>query len=156
MIIDWINHRYATQIAEDDLVSIKDFSLLWNIFEATVCDTYYTPEKVFDKLDQNNIDITEFKSNLDYFRNRYVEKENFNNRYYFLNFRRNDREDIVQKVLKGELSTKNETILAIVIIVYRFRCNLFHGNKDIREINDQRENFEQANDFLMKLLNLFY
>ena len=156
MTIDWINHRYATQIAEDDLMSIKDFSLFWNIFEATVCDTYYTHSKVSLKLADLNLNVTEFQNNLAYFQNRYVENSDLNNRYSFLHFRDNDNEEIVRKVLLGNTTTSNEKILAIVIIVYRFRCNLFHGNKDIREINYQRENFEQANDFLMKLLNHFY
>ena len=33
--------------------------------------------------------------------------------------------------------------------------NLFHGEKDITVIDQQKDNFDNANSFLMKLLNYF-
>jgi hypothetical protein len=44
-------------------------------------------------------------------------------------------------------------ILAISIIIYRYRNNLFHGIKDIPKIDAQIENFKNANSFLISFLD---
>lgn len=32
-MIEWINNKFGTNFTENDLASIKDFALAWNIFE---------------------------------------------------------------------------------------------------------------------------
>lgn len=49
----------------------------------------------------------------------------------------------------------NDIILALIIIAYRFRNIFFHGVKDIQVIEEQRENFENANAILKMVLNRF-
>jgi hypothetical protein len=72
-----------------------------------------------------------------------------------LHFRGNDRRDFVKQVLLANNNTVQDMALAMSIIVYRFRNNLFHGIKEIQVINEQRTNFEQANSFLKSLLNYY-
>jgi len=43
-------------------------------------------------------------------------------------------------------------VAALLIVVYRLRNNLFHGEKWAYEMKDQRSNFEQANEVLMKAM----
>jgi hypothetical protein len=34
---EWLNKRFAVDPADQDLSSVKEFSLYWNLFEYTVC-----------------------------------------------------------------------------------------------------------------------
>ena len=43
-------------------------------------------------------------------------------------------------------------MLALLMIVWRLRNNLFHGAKWAYGLRDQRENFTHANSVLMRLL----
>lgn len=152
---EWINDRFGTNFIEADLSSVKDFSLIWNVFENVVCQKNFSIVRTLEGLENRIIDSAEFNSYLQYFQNRYVSNGTFTNRFQYLHFRPNDRRNLVEEVLLGNNTNNNEIILALVIIVYRYRNNLFHGIKRIQEIDRQRENFENANGVLKTLLNHF-
>jgi uncharacterized membrane protein YecN with MAPEG domain len=52
-------------------------------------------------------------------------------------------------VLKGNETSSEKVLLAILIIVFRYRNNLFHGEKSIYKLQNQIDNFRNANQFLM-------
>ncbi|MFH6958921.1 hypothetical protein ACHRV1_16095 [Flavobacterium aquidurense] len=152
---EWINDRFGTNFSEVDLSSVKDFSLIWNVFENVVCQNNFSIARTEEVIKNSLIDSTEFNSYLEYFKNRYVSNGTFTNRFQYLHFRNNDRRNLVEDVLLGNNTKNNDIILALLIIVYRYRNNLFHGIKRIQEIDKQRENFENANGVLKTLLNHF-
>lgn len=152
---EWINKRFGLSLREKDLKSVRDFSLIWNIFEATVCETNFSIARVEQALENRKFDQAEFEPVLAYFKNRYVTNNAVNQRFQQLHFRRNDRGPFVEEVLLGRIKEAKQVILALSIIIYRFRNNLFHGLKSIREIDQQNRNFENANDFLKTLLDYF-
>lgn len=152
---EWINDRFGTNFSEVDLSSVKDFSLIWNVFENVVCQNNFSISRTEEVIKNSLIDSTEFNSYLEYFKNRYVSNGTFTNRFQYLHFRNNDRRNLVEDVLLGNNTKNNDIILALLIIVYRYRNNLFHGIKRIQEIDKQRENFENANGVLKTLLNHF-
>ncbi|WPU99070.1 hypothetical protein SNE26_23950 [Mucilaginibacter sp. cycad4] len=154
-MINWINNRFGTNFKEAEIESIKDFSLIWNIFERYVCNNNFTIDRAENEISVKKIDIAKFQTHLDYFKSRYTENGNVNHRFAHLNFRANDRQQLVNDVLLGGVAKPNQVILALVIIVYRYRNNLFHGIKDIQLIDQQNENFEIANSFLTTLLDYF-
>jgi hypothetical protein len=55
-------------------------------------------------------------------------------------------------VLEGTNNQSADSVAALLIVVYRLRNNLFHGEKWAYEMKDQRSNFEQANEVLMKAM----
>ncbi len=152
-MLDWINNRFGTAFTNADLESVKDFSLIWNIFERYVCNSNFNIAHVEAQIKVKQFDLAHFQEHLDYFKNRYFENGNVNNRFANLNFRANDRKDLVRDVLNGTITTQHEIILALLIIVYRYRNNLFHGIKDIQLIDQQNENFKISNSFLIKLMD---
>lgn len=152
---EWINDRFGTNFSEVDLSSVKDFSLIWNVFENVVCQNNFSIARTEEVIKNSLIDSTEFNSYLEYFKNRYVSNGTFTNRFQYLHFRNNDRRNLVEDILLGNNTKNNDIILALLIIVYRYRNNLFHGIKRIQEIDKQRENFENANGVLKTLLNHF-
>jgi len=52
----------------------------------------------------------------------------------------------------SDISKENESIGCLVII-YRLRNNLFHGDKWSYNLQGQYENFTKANEFLMALMD---
>jgi len=152
---DWINQRFGTNFTEEDLLNVKNFALIWNVFESTTCANNFTINRIEQRIEERNIDIDIFAETIAYFKDRYVTNGTFNERFAHLNFRANDRQPLVEDVLLEFNTTPNDVILAIIIIVYRFRNNLFHGNKNIQEIDGQNENFLNANAFLSRLIDNF-
>jgi len=151
----WLNNKFGTNFGEDDLKNIKDFSLIWNVFEDNVCGNNFSIQRLQQDLVNRNIDVNLFANHLTYFKNRYIKNGTFTNRFHFLNFRPNDSQQLVEAVLLGTDTNPNNIILAIAIIVYRFRNNLFHGLKEVQYIDQQNENFEMANNFLTTLIDNF-
>ena len=65
-----------------------------------------------------------------------------------LNLRDEDK-PLVEAVLNGNEISPEKVLLAILMIVYRYRNNLFHGEKSIRDLPNQIDNFRNANQLLM-------
>jgi hypothetical protein len=152
---EWINNRFGTNFSENDLSSVKDFSLLWNVFENIVCDNNCSVNRLSERLNPIVFDLAEFENNLNYFKNRYISDGETNERFNHLNFRNSDRRELVADVLLGNNNDNSENILALAIIVYRLRNNLFHGLKQMEFIDQQKENFDNANMVLTAILRHF-
>lgn len=153
-VLEWLTIFFQSDgnLEEVDINSIKDFSLLWNAFEGTFANRRFAINRIEQRINQKNFDQENYNEFLNYFIKRYVENGQTNERFPHLNFRPNDRENLVRDVLLGNNQNLNSIVLAITIIVYRYRNNLFHGEKDIRRIRFQRDNFHHANQFLMQLM----
>lgn len=154
-VTEWINNRFGVALNEAALSEIKDFSLIWNVFEGQVCNNNFSIAEVEQRIAERDFTAESFAPHLQYFQNRYTKDGETNERFEFLHFRPNDRREFVRQVLLGERTGIRDILLAIVIIVYRFRNNLFHGLKDIQVIDQQHANFETANSFLMTFLDQY-
>lgn len=152
-MIEWLNRRYRTTFSNDDLEEIKNFALIWNVFEGKYFSTRFTIPDAENILSGRSIDAGQFDEYLHYFRNRYTDGGLVNGRFPFLNFRASNRKTMVRDVLLGSNTNNNDVILALIIIVYRYRNNLFHGIKEFEHMNEQVANFQCANRFLMLLMD---
>jgi len=152
-ILDWINRRFGSNLTDENILHIRDFSLMWNIFERITCNQNFNIQRINQLIVDNNIPFSEFEEELYYFKQRYVSNGNLNYRFHHLNLRNGDRPLVVQQVLLGVNTNNIEKILTCIIIVYRFRNNLFHGIKDIQRIDEQRNNFIVANNIMAKFTN---
>ena len=102
-----------------------------------------------------DFDLAEYENSLNYFKNRYISEGVTNERFNHLNFRNNDRRELVVDVLLGNNIDNSDTILVLAIIVYRYRNNLFHGLKQMEFIDQQKENFDNANTIFTAILRHF-
>ncbi|MBB6681447.1 hypothetical protein H4O20_08330 [Aequorivita sp. 609] len=151
-MIEWINNKFGTNFTENDLKNIKDFSLLWNIFENLVCDRNCTINRIEESLNQIEFQIEDFEDHLNYFKERYTADNNTNERFEYLRIVPNARKEFVKQVILGNDNNTSNKILALAIIVYRYRNNLFHGEKNFMLLNEQEENFSVANQVLTSIL----
>ncbi|GAA0879285.1 hypothetical protein GCM10009119_22530 [Algoriphagus jejuensis] len=155
-MIEWINENFGTNFDEEQLTNIKDFSLLWNIFENLVCGNNCTVNRLDERLKSVKFQIEEFQDNFQYSKDRYTEKGTTNARFENLNLRRGDRKEFVANVLSRSEDITSDIVFALLIIVYRYRNNLFHGLKDFMQFDQQVENFKNANQVLKSVLKHFH
>ena len=154
-MIEWINNRFGTSFTKEQLINIKDFSLLWNIFENLVCENNCNVNRLEQRLNLVEFEFADFQENFEYFKGRYTENGTTNARFENMNFRNGDRKEFVANMLLGNDNLTSHIVLALTIIVYRYRNNLFHGLKNFRQIDQQEENFRNANQVLISILTYF-
>jgi len=154
-MINWINTKFGLSLSESDLSNVKDFSLIWSIFDRHVCNSGFSITRIEQKYSYMKFDSKEMETFLDYFKKRYIENGVTNERFNKLRLRPNDRSKFVSDILlEGDYNPGN-IALAITIIIYRYRNNFFHGLKEFRNIDKQDKNFEVANEFLKTIINKF-
>ncbi|MFN8211184.1 MAG: hypothetical protein U0T33_09495 [Bacteroidales bacterium] len=149
-----INNKFGTNISEETLEEIKNFTLLWNIFDNTIFNTHFSIHNLNLEIDRINPPFNDYQEIFRYFQLRYVDNGAINERFRNLNFKQNDREPFVIRALLDNDLPNNDKILAVGIIIFRFRNNLFHGIKDFHFLNGQIENFRFANRYLQIFLDL--
>lgn len=154
-MLNWINTRFGTSFTEGDLSNIKDFALLWNVFEKIVCNTRCSLPTIEQQIQGLDFDLRDFEEHLDYFKNRYVEGEQMNERFGHLRIGNNKYIQLVSNILLEQDDSVTNSIMALLTIVYRYRNNLFHGNKNVQYLDTQEVNFYHANQVLIKVLNYF-
>ena len=157
-VTEWINSKLGSALDEKAIKSIKDFSLVWNIFEDRACDNNPSVailEKFVDRISDSLVDAEEITTNtFEYFHKKYVEKDKINLRYTFLNLKGSDNPAFVENTLLAESPSLSDKALASLIIISRYRNNLYHALTDMTQIHEQKENFRIANRFLATVLEI--
>lgn len=145
-------------LSADERDAITHFSFLWTMFEARVLMTRASADAIINAAgrwaEDGHIAADAFRDELAYFRDRYVEDGDFTYHFDHLRLRRNDAPALVKKVLLGEDETPQQIAAAVLVIVYRYRNNLFHGVKWSYELQGQLDNFTHANAVLMQAIEL--
>src|ERR1700733_3837846 len=135
-------------LTSDERQTISDFSLLWSLFEFKLLDTRGSAKKICEKVDTwqaaNEIENLS-KPELEYFRARYMHDGDFSYHFGHLNFQKSDKIQLVKSVLKNQEVNGSDSLKACLVIVYRYRNNLFHGPKWAYGIKDQQDNLGAAN-----------
>jgi hypothetical protein len=145
-------------LSNEERDAITDFSLLWGLFESRILNTHGSAQTVCNAVEAWNIagmlqaDI--FDEELDYFRHRYYDGD-FTHHFHGLHLKDNDHRPMMQGVLDGSDHDSLHRIATALIIVLRYRNNLFHGIKWQDQLADQFGNFDHANTILMKALDRY-
>ena len=157
---DWLD-LYAPgwkALTAEERETITHFSLLWTVFEARVLRTRASANTILKAsrrwAGNGLLAADTFGQEFAYFRDRYVADGKFTDHFNHLHLRRNDAPQMVKKVLVGKDTEPEKIAAAVLIIVYRFRNNLFHGVKWSYELQGQLENFTHANAALMRAIEL--
>jgi len=145
-------------LPSEDRSSIMEFSLLWSLFEAQVLNTNGNAQNILAAAknweSKGVLKIEQIQEHIDYFQSRYYQNNQFTDHFSHLHLRPNDKPNLVKSVIQKQDKNIGNIMAALLIIVYRFRNNLFHGSKWAYEIRDQRDNFNHANSLLMLAMDL--
>lgn len=143
-------------LPEQDRAAIFDFIFLWSLFEAQVMGNFARADRICAKVDEwratGTLDAEQYDADLGYFRQRYFANGAFTQHFPHLNLRLADQPDLVQSVLDGSNNDPRDRLLTVLMIIWRFRNNLFHGEKWAYQLKGQLQNFTHANAVLMRLL----
>lgn len=154
----WLEARAPgfSDLPDPDRLAIFDFAFLWSLFEAQVMDNFARADRIREKMDAwaaaGTLRADLYDAELAYFRNRYFADGKLTRHFPFLDLRPSDHPDLVQAVIEGANNDPRDRMLALLMIVWRLRNNLFHGAKWAYGLRDQHENFTHANQVLMRLL----
>lgn len=140
--------REAPTLQPATLDVVAGFTFLWNLFEGITCHGHVSvpklrevAERIADSplLAQNIVEHS-----LSFYRFRYLNGDQMQRRFYGLNFRQNDKQELIEAALKGLEPNLAAQLHALLIIVYRIRNNMFHGLKSVHIWDDQAQNISEA------------
>ncbi len=104
--------------------------------------------------EQGGLEILEVDQYVGYLRNRYFKGGDVTDYYYGLNLDVHNNTEEVLETLRNEGVSKLVKVIGCLIVIYRLRNNLFHGEKWQYYLQDQLTNFSQANKFIKQLIQL--
>lgn len=154
----WLSERAPgfKDLPSQDRSAIFDFAFLWSLFEAQVMNNFARADRIREKVDEwtaaGTLGADLYDGELAYFRNRYFADGALTYHFPYLGLRPADHPDLVRAVIEGVNTDPRDRILALLMIVWRLRNNLFHGAKWAYELRGQLDNFTHANSVLMRLL----
>lgn len=148
------NVDQAQGVSEDAWKVVSDFSLLWSLFEAKLCDTFADAPKlvgVANGFGGKALDAP-MQEAFNYWRGRYVDAAGTNQRFNEL-FHRPIGRDIAGPILVSAPPDEAAKLRCLLLIVYRLRNNLFHGTKEIRTFNEQKDNLGHGCNVLANVMD---
>lgn len=160
-IIDWLRTKaYGFNLLSDKEISaISEFALIWSLFEARILNTEGSARAICDVVDSwrqaGTLDMEMLVPELAYFRKRYYGNGVLTDHFDHLGLPNNGLRLMVSAVIDGSNNNPRDSISAILIIVFRYRNNLFHGVKWQYKLADQLSNFTAANAVHMKILDRY-
>jgi len=158
--LEWLEEKVPAfkALGGDDRRELMEFSLLWGFFEFSLLDNFATAEKLCQLCDRletaKQIDAARVAEAICFWRNRYYASGEFTDHFYSLMFRDRDNEGAVRSVLEGQDTSPKTLLLFALLIVWRFRNNLFHGTKWTYTLKGQYKNFQMANLTLMATMDM--
>jgi hypothetical protein len=158
MSIQWLRANFPGfgDLSEKECDAVTNFSLLWMVFESKILNMDGNATSITNAVDAwSNAGLlseNDYDDALAYFRKRYFAEGDFTHHFDNLHLKNNDITRLVRSVLDGTNNVPRDRVLAILIIIYRYRNNLFHGVKWQYQLKDQFDNFNHANRVLMQIL----
>jgi hypothetical protein len=159
----WVQH-YFPHLDRAQMDAILSFSLIWNLFEARICDKFASTRNIrnrVDRADRSGILVRDnYEQYLNYFRKRYgpvgagaldeLAPTNPGQNRIVREANARVREEI-ERVFQDPNPSTADAVNALLLIAYRVRNNFFHGSKNMQNLHRQAELFRVIN----KLLSTF-
>jgi hypothetical protein len=143
-------------LPDPDREAIFNFTFLWSLFEAQVMENFARADLICAKVDEwrdaGTLHAEDYDAELGYSRQRYFADGDFTHHFLHLHLRPADQPDVVRSVLDSSNNDPRDRVLTVLMIVWRFRNNFFHGEKWAYQLEGQITNFSHAIAVLMRLL----
>ena len=163
--LEWIKNFFdnGVDLNNEGIDRVRNFSLLWNLFETFACNRRADINSISNAVDTINereqITTELIAEHLEYFKERYFNEDGSPKQIFEgLKFRPGQTDPAakqkVTETLTGQIDNPAENLKSLLFILYRFRNNLFHGEKEVIRLNGQINNFTVANDLLTKVLSI--
>lgn len=147
----WINERLAADISDSRFDELWNFVVLWNIFEAEVFERDFRVHRIED-IDWT-LDANYTRECLDWLIKRYIDTTTGDTNSSFKRLKlTGDREIFVKEVLTGKKTYLSDIQKGIILIINRYRNNLFHGEKSFSHFPSYAAIFPFACEYLIECI----
>lgn len=141
----------SNQIDWEKLKPVMYFVVLWNRLEARhgkhITVAYLEVESVrVARL--AGFDISKYIPSISFFKQRYKSNPHYIDGLFRARNVEPNVQQSVTKLLSDAILTAQEQLQGTLMIPYRIRNNLFHGNKETKDLYSQTELFENVNEVL--------
>ena len=156
--LEWLSVKVPgfANLLPEERGAIDDFSFLWSRFEGKVmnrrCDLPRIRNYVKQLEEQGGLEFLEVEKYVEYLRNRYFRDGDVTGHYHGLNLDVHNNTKEVLETLRNENAPKAVKAIGYLIVIYRLRNNLFHGEKWQYNLEGQLDNFAYANDYLKSMM----
>jgi len=162
---EWVRH-YFPHLNHQQMDSILSFSLIWNLFEARICDKFASVRRIREKVDRadrsGSLLRDSYEQYLNYFRNRYgptgagaLDELAPTGPELSRNVREANatvRAEI-ERVFQDSHPSTADLVNALLLVAYRIRNNFFHGSKNVQNLPRQAELFRVVNNLLATFID---
>ena len=163
--LEWIKNFFdnGVDLNNEGIDRVRNFSLMWNLFETFACNRRADINSISNAVDTINqreqISTELIAEHLTYFKDRYFKDDGTPKEIFEgLKFRQGQSDQAakqkVTETLTDKIDNPVKNLKSLLFILYRFRNNLFHGEKEVVRLNGQIDNFTVANDLLAKVLTI--
>lgn len=140
-----------------DLEMVGNFLILWSLFESRCfnrTDNKTSIENVIEKVEKS-FDDNILNEVFDYMKERYADAEKFSRLQFKDGSGNKEMKEHCEKVFSGEESSKEDKLKAVLYVIYRYRNNLFHGSKQIPNLQQQKNNFNTSYKVLIECIEKY-
>ncbi len=163
----WLNQYQIgySDFDDEDRSALREFSLLWSIFETQAMLGDMRIEAMVSYIDEfakvaesegKPLQVAPFIPHLTYFRGQFVDdaSSSTNDVFDSLSFQQSEHKDLVSHALIKLNDDTPELVKALLIIVHNLRESLFRSLKWQRCSKKQRDDLYHASKVLMKATDL--
>ena len=149
---EWLAQYFDTNVTKiqellkDELAT--SFLLIWPIFEQTFFSNFCKKENI-EKFSKNYEKFFSYEEIFQHFYLRYQNNDHYRNLTHQSRYPK--FEQILHK--PQNYITDSEKLLFITFVVYRYRNNIFHGNKGIKSWSQFKQQIAYCLEFMTSMLN---
>lgn len=139
--------------------TLSDFLFIWSLFEYHIFKNNMSITKirsVTEEWDAKGLLEGEifWQDELSYFKERYQQPSDIDSLHLGNSVGQKQDKDF-KKVISGEETEAKKELTVMFIIIYRYRNNLFYGNKWAEKIKTHRKDCEQITSIMCKILDCY-
>lgn len=149
---EWLQKHLGVSDYPTNYIEVNNFILLWLIFEKEILKTNPTNHNITAKIERigaklHNVSIDDvFTKQKEW----YYKKEFDWNKFPTASVH---QKDAVNAGFDEKNSDPNKKIVAVIMVIYLYRCNFFHGEKELNKLHiKQKDRLTYYNDFLIACL----
>lgn len=142
------------ELKDQTVMEIGKFAILWNGFEGEFCDNKCNYKRLETVIKNVRIDFQKQKELADVFEVRkymfmQITEEYVDTGLHPNNAKRTWTDEEERKAMEEFIDQQGDNIaLGCLMTIYRIRCNMMHGLKEIKQLDDQYELFKAVNGVL--------
>ncbi len=153
-VFDWLSNVYSTKVNSVRSAlkneNASSFLIVWSIFEQTCFNGFVQKDSFKDFIKNKDlIQKLQIENTAKHFYDRYQNKK------YYKNLCHGKPLETVDQILSTEYDklTLEDKIMLTLFTTYRYRNNIFHGNKGVMSWNRYKEQINLCLDFMMQVVD---